>query len=75
MAIPATKKTAPPTGLQEALDLLGVLVKQSVLTAEQADKVRRAQKVNDLSAEQALIPRTTRALRPGTPNECVRSRG
>jgi len=55
MAIPATRKTAPETGLQEALDLLGVLVRQKVLTAEQADKVRRAQKVNELSAEQALI--------------------
>ena len=55
MAIPASRKTAPPTGLQEVLDLVGVLVKQNVLTAEQADKVRRAQKVNDLSAEQALI--------------------
>jgi len=32
-----------------------VLVAQNVLTAEQADKVRRAQKLNDLSAEQALI--------------------
>ena len=36
MAIPATRKTAPATGLQEALDLLRVLVQQKVLTAEQA---------------------------------------
>ena len=55
MAIPATKKPAPPTGLQEVLDLVGVLVKQNFLTAEQADNVRRAQKANDLSAEQAVI--------------------
>ncbi len=55
MAIPATRKTAPATGLQEALDLLGVLVRQKVLSAEQAEKVRRAQKVNGLSAEQAVL--------------------
>ena len=55
MAIPATRKTAPATGLQEALDLLRVLVQQKVLTAEQADKVRRAQRVNGVSAEQALL--------------------
>ena len=55
MAIPATRKTAPPTGLQAALDLLGVLVQQKVLTADQAEKVRRAQKVNGLSAEHAVL--------------------
>jgi general secretion pathway protein E len=55
MAIPATRKTAPATGLQEALDLLRVLVQQKVLTAEQADKVRRAQRVNGVSAEQAVL--------------------
>ena len=55
MAIPATRKTAPATGPQEALDLLRVLVQQKVLTAEQADKVRRAQRVNGVSAEQAVL--------------------
>jgi general secretion pathway protein E len=55
MAIPATRKTAPLTGLQAALDLLGVLVQQKVLTADQAEKVRRAQKVNGLSAEHAVL--------------------
>ncbi len=55
MAIPATRKPAPATGLQEALDLLRVLVQQKVLTAEQADKVRRAQRVNGVSAEQAVL--------------------
>ena len=55
MAIPATRKTAPATALQEALDLLGVLVRQKVLNAEQAEKVRRAQRVNGLSAEQAVL--------------------
>ncbi len=55
MAIPATRKTAPATGLQEALDLLRVLVQQKVLTTEQADKVRRAQRMNGVSAEQAVL--------------------
>jgi type II secretory ATPase GspE/PulE/Tfp pilus assembly ATPase PilB-like protein len=32
-----------------------VLIEQKVLSAEQADKVRRAQKVNGLTAEQAVI--------------------
>ena len=55
MAIPATKKTAPPTGLQESHDLLAVLAAQNVLSAEQAHKARRAQEANGLSAEQAVL--------------------
>ena len=73
MAIHTTRKTAPESGLQEALDLLGVLVAQKVLSPEQADKVRRAQRVNGLSRSRpscSSAPRATRrSLRrsPRTP--------
>jgi type II secretory ATPase GspE/PulE/Tfp pilus assembly ATPase PilB-like protein len=53
MAIPATRKIAPAPA-PEAPDLLAVLVGQRVLTAEQADKVRRAQRVNGVAPEQAV---------------------
>jgi len=39
----------------EAPELLSVLVTQKVLSADQAEKVRRAQKVNGFTAEQAMI--------------------
>jgi general secretion pathway protein E len=54
MAISPTRKTAPAAAPQ-APDLLVVLVAQHVLGAEQAEKVRRAQKVNGFSAEQAVL--------------------
>jgi general secretion pathway protein E len=54
MAISPTRKTAPAAA-PEAPALLAVLVAQHVLSAEQAEKVRRAQKVNGLTAEQAVL--------------------
>ena len=54
MAISPTRKTAPAAA-PPAPELLAVLVAQHVLSAEQAEKVRRAQKVNGLSAEQAML--------------------
>jgi general secretion pathway protein E len=54
MAISPTRKTAPAAAPQ-APDLLVVLVAQHVLGAEQAEKVRRAQKVNGFSTEQAVL--------------------
>jgi general secretion pathway protein E len=54
MAIPSARKTAPATA-PAAPELLAVLVAQKVLNAEQAEKVRRAQKVNGLTAEQAVL--------------------
>jgi general secretion pathway protein E len=54
MAISSTRKTAHPTA-PATPDLLAVLIEQKVLSAEQAEKVRRAQKVNGLTAEQAVI--------------------
>jgi general secretion pathway protein E len=53
MAIPSTRKTAS-TAAPEAPDLLAVLVAQKVLNAEQADKVRRAQRINGVAPEQAV---------------------
>jgi general secretion pathway protein E len=54
MPSPSTRKTASVTA-PEAPELLSVLVAQNVLSAEQAEKVQRAQKVNGFSAEQALL--------------------
>jgi general secretion pathway protein E len=54
MATPSARKTAPAAA-PEAPELLAVLVAQKVLSAEQAEKVRRAQKVNGLSAEHAVL--------------------
>jgi len=54
MASPQAKKAATVTA-PEAPELLSVLVAQNVLGAEQAEKVRRAQKVNGFSAEQAVL--------------------
>ena len=68
MAIPAARKTAPATGCPRRRTCSRVLVAQKVLSAEQAEKVRRAQKVNGLSAEQAVLQlgaRERRADRPG----------
>ena len=54
MGTPSSRKAAP-AGPTEGPDLLGVLVTRGVLNPEQADRVRRAQKVGGLSAEQAVI--------------------
>ncbi len=54
MATPSARKTAAATA-PEAPELLAVLVAQKMLSAEQAEKVRRAQKVNGLTAEQAVV--------------------
>ncbi|HXK11846.1 MAG TPA: ATPase, T2SS/T4P/T4SS family, partial [Vicinamibacteria bacterium] len=53
MAIPATRKTAPPMA-PAAQDLLTVLVAQKVLSAEQAEKVRHAERTNGVAPEQAV---------------------
>ena len=54
MTSPQAKKPAAVTA-PEAPELLSVLVTQKVLSAEQAEKVRRAQKVNGFGAEQAML--------------------
>jgi type II secretory ATPase GspE/PulE/Tfp pilus assembly ATPase PilB-like protein len=54
MAIPATRKIAP-VAAPAAPELIAVLLAQRVLTAEQADKVRRAERVNGVAPEQAVL--------------------
>ncbi len=48
-------KSAPAAVAMEAPDLLAILLRQGVMNEEQAERVRRAQKVNSLSAEQAIV--------------------
>ncbi len=59
MATPPQRKPAPvppvPPVPPEGPELLTVLVNRKVLTPEQADRVKRAIKVNGLPSEQALI--------------------
>jgi general secretion pathway protein E len=54
MSSPQARKTAAVTA-PESPELLSVLVIQKVLSPEQAEKVRRAQKVNGFTAEQAML--------------------
>jgi general secretion pathway protein E len=54
MATPAARKTANAAGA-DAPDLLNVLLAQHVLSPEQAERLRRAQKVNGLGVEQAVL--------------------
>jgi len=56
MSAPSQRKAsgaAAPSA--ETTDVLGLLVARAVLTAEQADRVRRAARVNSLTLEQAVI--------------------
>src|SRR5262245_25077198 len=55
MSTPTSRKPAPAPAAHEGMDLLAVLLARQVMTAEQADKVRRAQKVNGLTVEQAIV--------------------
>ncbi|MGE5127405.1 MAG: GspE/PulE family protein [Betaproteobacteria bacterium] len=54
MPTASSRKTAPPAAA-ETPQLLAALVAQRVLTAEQVEKLRRAQKVNGLGVEQAVL--------------------
>src|SRR5574339_196405 len=49
------KPSAAAPGPEASTDVLPILVAQKVLTPEQAEKVRRAVKVNSLGREQAII--------------------
>src|ERR1041384_8035087 len=56
MSTPVNRKPAPVTTASEAsVDVLPILIAQKVLTAEQAEKVSRAVKVNSMNREQAVI--------------------
>ena len=50
-----SRKGAPTTATAEAPDLLGILQRHGVMNEEQVEKVRRAQKVNKFSVEQAIV--------------------
>ena len=52
--MPAPRKTAAAS-VGESPQLIGVLVRQGVLVDDQVERVQRAQKVNGLSTEQAII--------------------
>ena len=55
MSSPPTRKTGPVAPAPaETTDLLPILVTRRVLTAEQADRVRRASRVGSLGIEQAI---------------------
>src|SRR6266581_2009094 len=56
MSTPSSRKPpASAPSAPEGPDLLQVLVARRVMTAEQAERVRRAQKVGNVSAETAVI--------------------
>jgi general secretion pathway protein E len=50
-----SRKSAPAAAATAAPDLLAILLRQGVMNEEQVERVRRAQKVNQFSAEQALV--------------------
>jgi len=51
----ASRKSAPTVPESDAPDILGILQKQGVVSEEDAEKVRRARKVNGFPMEQALV--------------------
>jgi general secretion pathway protein E len=56
MSTPSQRKApAPSAPAEPAYDVLGLLLKRNVITTEQADRVRRATKVNGHPTEQALL--------------------
>ncbi len=57
MATPTHRKAgpAPAASSPESPELLGILVTQKVITAEQAERIRRSARMNGLSADQAVI--------------------
>src|SRR5438128_7054081 len=56
MASPPSRKSGPVAPAPaETTDLLPILVSRRVLTAEQAERVRRATRVGSLGTEQAII--------------------
>ena len=55
LSMPTPSRKTAPTPTAEAPDLLAVLVAQRVLSQEQVERLRRAQKVNGLGVEQAVL--------------------
>jgi general secretion pathway protein E len=52
---PQRKAPAPAPPAEPTFDLLGLLLKRNVITVEQAERVKRAHKVNNHPTEQALL--------------------
>ncbi len=50
-----SRKSAPTADVTAAPDLLAILHRQGVMNEEQAERVRRAQKINSFSVEQAIV--------------------
>jgi general secretion pathway protein E len=50
-----SRKSAPAAAATATPDLLAILQRQGVMNEEEVEKVRRAQKVNQFSVEQALV--------------------
>ncbi|MGD8896970.1 MAG: ATPase, T2SS/T4P/T4SS family [Acidobacteriota bacterium] len=55
MARSTPRKGAPAVAVTDTPDLLAILLRQGVMNEEQAERVRRAQKVNSYSVEQGLV--------------------
>jgi general secretion pathway protein E len=55
MSTPSHRKPSPPAAAPEPTDILPLLVSRKVLTAEQADRVRRTLKVGGVGPEQVII--------------------
>ncbi|HEY7514241.1 MAG TPA: ATPase, T2SS/T4P/T4SS family, partial [Vicinamibacteria bacterium] len=55
MNSPTSRKPSPAPAVSEGPDLLSVLVERRVLTPEMVEKVKRAQKVNGVTLEQAIV--------------------
>jgi general secretion pathway protein E len=55
MTNPASSRKSVAGAAREGPELLSLLVEQQVLSAEQADRVRRARKMNGLDVEQAVL--------------------
>src|SRR2546430_15810436 len=57
MTTPVHRKPSAgaPSAAEPVIDVIPILVAQKVLTAEQAERVQRAVKVNSLPREQAII--------------------
>jgi general secretion pathway protein E len=55
MSAPLPRKTGAPAAPTEAVDILPILVSRRLLVPEQAERVRRASKLNSLGVEQAVI--------------------
>ena len=75
MATPPSRKpvktAAPAAPPESTVDILPILVSQKVLTAEQAERVRRTTRLNSVPAEQAVIQLASTLRNLGEADEAV----